>query len=251
MPQAPDLFVVCRRCGSEVSSFVTECPYCGTRLRKRAPKLEGTALGERVRAGRRSRGRVRLSRLRPGEIPGIRAEPTARPLATIALVALIALGAIALAVVSPVDVGVVGKPRGEWWRVATAPFFAESLWYAGACGAVVALFGGLLERRHGHLAPIALFALCGIGGTAAAAALETVPLALGANGAALGMVAAWSVRPALELRRRGESSADLLGVAVIVAALLLLPLVVAEASPTTGAVGLVAGLAAGAALARR
>ena len=37
---APELSVVCKSCGSEVSPYVTECPYCGTRLRKRAPKLE-------------------------------------------------------------------------------------------------------------------------------------------------------------------------------------------------------------------
>ena len=35
-----ELSVVCKSCGSEVSPYVTECPYCGTRLRKRAPKLE-------------------------------------------------------------------------------------------------------------------------------------------------------------------------------------------------------------------
>jgi len=36
----PDLFVVCKSCGSEVSPYITECPYCGSRLRKRAPKLD-------------------------------------------------------------------------------------------------------------------------------------------------------------------------------------------------------------------
>ena len=40
MASGPDLFVVCKSCGSEVSPYITECPYCGTRLRKRAPKLE-------------------------------------------------------------------------------------------------------------------------------------------------------------------------------------------------------------------
>ena len=39
----PDLFVVCKNCGSEVSPYVTECPYCGQRVRKRAPKLDRTA----------------------------------------------------------------------------------------------------------------------------------------------------------------------------------------------------------------
>ena len=40
MASSPDLFVVCKNCGAEVSPYITECPYCGTRLRKRAPKIE-------------------------------------------------------------------------------------------------------------------------------------------------------------------------------------------------------------------
>ena len=50
----PDLFVVCKNCGSEVSPYITECPYCGTRLRKRAPKLERR--GEGLEAKPRRRG---------------------------------------------------------------------------------------------------------------------------------------------------------------------------------------------------
>src|SRR5262245_60329706 len=81
MASGPDLFVVCKKCGSEVSPYITECPYCGTRLRKRAPKLERGGVGKEPKAPRRRRT---LPRLRPGEIPGIRAER--RPYATIALV---------------------------------------------------------------------------------------------------------------------------------------------------------------------
>ena len=40
MAPGPELFVVCKSCGSEVSPYITECPYCGARLRKRAPKIE-------------------------------------------------------------------------------------------------------------------------------------------------------------------------------------------------------------------
>jgi len=49
-----DLFVVCKNpdCGAEVSPYVTECPYCGTRLRKRAPKLDKRL--QRVSRGRRA-----------------------------------------------------------------------------------------------------------------------------------------------------------------------------------------------------
>src|SRR6187431_1121271 len=39
MAEQVDLNVVCKNCGSEVSPYITECPYCGQRLRKRAPKL--------------------------------------------------------------------------------------------------------------------------------------------------------------------------------------------------------------------
>jgi hypothetical protein len=52
----PDLFVICKHCGSEVSPYITECPYCGSRLRKRAPKLDRDgrpAEKERRRARRR------------------------------------------------------------------------------------------------------------------------------------------------------------------------------------------------------
>src|SRR5215204_5458578 len=79
MASGPDLFVVCKSCGSEVSPYITECPYCGTRLRKRAPKLER---GGRPKPPKRPR--PRLAPLRRGEIPGIR--PDRRPYATIALV---------------------------------------------------------------------------------------------------------------------------------------------------------------------
>ena len=52
---APELSVVCRNCGSEVSPYVTECPYCGQRLRKRAPKLQREGDEIRVREGRREK----------------------------------------------------------------------------------------------------------------------------------------------------------------------------------------------------
>src|SRR5919198_1444962 len=80
----PDLFVVCKNCRAEVSPYITECPYCGTRLRKRAPKLEKGGLPKAPRSARRKRPRPRLAPLRPGEMPGIRGE--ARPWTAILLV---------------------------------------------------------------------------------------------------------------------------------------------------------------------
>ena len=65
----PDLFVICKSCGSEVSPYITECPYCGNRLRKRAPKLDRERRADRSPRTRTRRG---LGPLRRGEIPGIR-----------------------------------------------------------------------------------------------------------------------------------------------------------------------------------
>jgi len=74
MSSGADLFVVCKQCGSEVSPYITECPYCGSRLRKRAPKLEKARKQEERR--RRRADAPRLGRLRAGEIPGIRGDTT-------------------------------------------------------------------------------------------------------------------------------------------------------------------------------
>ena len=54
---APELSVVCKNCGSEVSPYVTECPYCGQRLRKRAPELEREGDEIKVRESRRDKRR--------------------------------------------------------------------------------------------------------------------------------------------------------------------------------------------------
>src|SRR3712207_912158 len=83
MASGPDLFVVCKSCGAEVSPYITECPYCGNRLRKRAPKLDKGGKPKEPKA--RKAPRPALSRMRPGEIPGIRVA-SGRPYATILLV---------------------------------------------------------------------------------------------------------------------------------------------------------------------
>src|SRR5438876_8220010 len=75
-----ELSVVCKSCGSEVSPYVTECPYCGARLRKRAPKLE--LRGDALEAKRRRRRRRRRFGRSEAEAP----EGT-RPWATIAVIA--------------------------------------------------------------------------------------------------------------------------------------------------------------------
>ena len=97
---------------------------------------------------------------------------------------------------------------------------------------------------------LALFFLCGAGGIALTAAIDPTPLAIGGNGAALGLLCAWAV-PDLIARRRGEEyEGDLLGTAVFAAALLLMPLAVTEASAIAGFAGGALGMLAGLMLAR-
>ena len=56
---AVDLNVVCKNCGSEVSPYITECPYCGQRLRKRAPKLSQEGEGVELAPAPKRRRRLR------------------------------------------------------------------------------------------------------------------------------------------------------------------------------------------------
>jgi len=260
MARGADLFVVCKNCGSEVSPYVTECPYCGQRVRKRAPKIERGAqrpADKGRRSRRRSRG-ARLGRLRTGELPGLRAE--GRPVATIAIVAgsfLAYLAAVAGAF-DPINAIVFGKLDGEWWRILTAPFvhlsgggtiFAGGA-YQFATMVAIGIFGTLLERRHGAGLVLFLALLAGAGGMLVAAALDDFPIAAGSNGLALGLLCAWAVPNLLAWRRGDEWEGDLLGTAVIAAVLLLMPVAVEIADAVAGVTGAVVGLVVGLGLTR-
>ncbi|HEX2070252.1 MAG TPA: rhomboid family intramembrane serine protease [Thermoleophilaceae bacterium] len=251
----PDLFVVCRNCGSEVSPYVTECPYCGQRIRKRAPKIERDEEGG---TQRRRRRRPRLSRLRADEIEGI--APDRRPVATLLLIALSLAVTLVLASdqIGLDDVGGIWLPLDDApWRFVTAPFVHDSLAYQFVALVAVGVFGTLLERRFGALAPLAVFLLAGAAGSAAAVAVDLAPpfenlnvgyWILGANGAALGLLCAWLVDDRRAARRGEERGNDLIGVAVFAAVLVLLPLAVAEASFVAGVVGAATGALLGFAL---
>ena len=147
MASSPELFVVCKNCNSQVSPYITECPYCGTRLRKRAPKIERA--GAEAPAKKRRRVTPSLGPLRTGEIPGIRGDEHARPIATITLVAVALLWWLAVIPLRDEAVRLYFDPLGEWWQVLTAPFMQANGWYQFAALGAVALFGWLLERRNG------------------------------------------------------------------------------------------------------
>jgi membrane associated rhomboid family serine protease len=245
----PDLFVICKSCGSEVSPYITECPYCGNRLRKRAPKLDRHG---RVTEKRRRRPPTpSLPRLRPGEIPGIRAE--SRPYATIALVLVGLVGALLwrTGAVRLDQIVIIEKPGSHWWRLVTDPFVYNNTGYAFVTLGAIAVYGWLLERRHGPLPVLVLFLIGGVGGAAATAAVYGVPHVLGGNGAALAMITTWAIPDLMTLRKGEEIDGDLLGTAVIAVVVALMPLVVSYpgASWISAAVGVLGGMAVGVPLA--
>jgi membrane associated rhomboid family serine protease len=244
----PDLFVICKSCGSEVSPYITECPYCGNRLRKRAPKLsrDGHVAEKRARRG----PPPLLTRLRRDEIPGIR--PDTRPYATILLVVLGLVGTLLwrTGLGGNNELEIFGKPGSDWWRLFTAVFTYNNTGYALVTLGAIALYGWLLERRHGSLTVLGLFFVGGVGGLAATAAFYAIPFAMGANGAALALLCAWITPDLLALRAGEEIEGDLIGTLVIGMVVALMPLVVPSASWIADAVGVLAGFAVGLPLAR-
>jgi membrane associated rhomboid family serine protease len=249
MPGRPELFVLCKNCGREVSPYITECPYCGARLRKRAPKIErdrGEALPRGRRAARPGLGARRAPRRHAPRGP--HGDLGGRPVVTFTLVVLSLFGFISLAFVTPGDL-VLRTISDDPWRYLTAAFAYGNGWYQFAALTAIGLFGWRLELRYGPVLVLALFILAGIGGIAAAVALDPAALPLGANGAALGLTAAWAVPIALARGRdEDDGEADLLGASVIFVTVAAMPIATHDADALAGVVGLAVGAVAGLAL---
>ena len=255
MSPGADLFVVCKQCGSEVSPYITECPYCGHRLRRRAPKLPrvgDSSSAQRTRTRRWPVGggtRRAPTRTRPRRsLGGFDRGAGTRPYATIALVAVSCGVWVAWrgGFVSLDKLVVIGPLQGDWWKLFTSQFAYANGLYEFVALVAVALFGWLLERRHGPAVVIALFLGAGAAGALAASAVYSYAIVSGGNGAALALLCAWAI-PDLEAARAGtDYDGDLLGVAAIAAVLLALPFAQPQASwlagVTGGALGLVLGL---------
>ena len=247
-----ELSVVCKNCGSEVSSYITECPYCGARLRKRAPKLERRGDGLEAKPRRGPAARLLRIRRRRRATGGAQ-----RPYATLAVI----LGSAALLLVQRASGtslatlgGLVVPVQGEWWRTLTAPFAYGDVGYLFVVALSLAIFSIGVERRLGSAATAVLLLACGglgmLAASGIAAAQGEVTVIAGGNGMALGAVAAWFVLRRAEARRAIDEDYDLIGVAVVAAVLLALPLFESTADVFAGllgaAVGGLAGLAAAA-----
>ncbi len=260
-----ELSVVCKSCGAEVSPYVTECPYCGARVRKRAPDLERRDGGFEAKQSRRERRRQRKQRERAakdqasGSVTGISpgyAALTHRSWATLVLIAIPALAMLVRIAIGShfVDFGAVVVPfNEEWWRLFASPFAYDSVGYLFVVGLALAIFGPGIERRLGTVATVLLLVACGALGTLAAIGIENARDATavisGGNGVALGAIAAWYFMARPEAKAT-DGSVDAIGVAVGAAVILLLPAVVDGANPWAGVAGGLVGVIAGFAAAR-
>lgn len=255
--------MVCRNCGSEVSPYVTECPYCGTRLRRRAPKLERQGDALRARQSLRERRRQKVTEKRLGRqidgrrTPRIRLRIGHPYVTTVAILAPAILLIVARAgSFSNFQIGELARPESaEAWRYLTAPFVYDNAGYLFVVGLALAIFVPTLERRLGMVATALLLIACGSLGMLATSALDSafgdgITFAAGGNGMALGALAAW-----LALRHRDvigdpTDEIDHAALAVAAAVLLLLPLVDDFADPWAGLSGGLVGLLAGTLAAR-
>ena len=238
---------------------MTECPYCGNRLRRRAPKLPrvhapsnptrrqgvGALLG-RKSGSSRSGGRASSARVSSGRWAAT------RPYATIAIVATACVMWVATRAEPALYLHllIIGHLHGDWWRLLTFQF----LYFEGGGGGVygfvallaTGLFGWLLERRHGPAVVLALFLGAGVIGGLVAEAVYAQPILAGGNAGALALLAAWAVPDLEALRSGGYHEGDLLGAGAFAVLLLAIPYARPEASwlggVAAGVLGLVIGL---------
>jgi membrane associated rhomboid family serine protease len=258
MSSGADLFVVCKQCGSEVSPYITECPYCGHRLRRRAPKLPRAGAGGGTPRTRRRPifGRLKTSpltvRRRRGVGSGADRWAYSRPYATSAVVIASSAAWIVWHAEPRAygEMAILGPLHGDWWRIFTSQFVYANGLYAFLTIATIAIFGWLLERRHGPAVVLALFIGAGAAGALLATAVYTFPIVSGGNAGALALLAAWAAPDLVAARRRSYYEGDLLGAAAIAALLLAIPFARPEASWLAGVAGAAIGLLFGLGLRR-
>lgn len=250
--------VICPKCGSEVSPYVTECPYCGNRVRKRAPDLKKQRQLEEREERRAEKQREKLRAQYEGGAGG--GEPTSlfgdsqRPVATgvLVFVSIVAsvVAASGLDHVSPwmlENLVLLGALSDHLIALVSAPFLQYSFGYGFVSLGVFALFGAGLEQRFGAVAPLTVWLICGALGVLAEAAIAASPFSYGAYAAAAGAFVAWTV---VVVRSEDLRDYDAIGIGAIAFVICALPIATAAASVWSLIGGILGGLLCGAVLSR-
>jgi membrane associated rhomboid family serine protease len=155
---------------------------------------------------------------------------------------------------------IIGPVDGDWWRYLTAPYVYPDISYLFVAAVAIAIFGIAVERRLGTVPTLVLMVACGSLGMLAADGIQSafaghndILFAAGGNGIALGLLSAWAVMRAAEVRAQPGEDVEVIGAAVAAAVLILLPLVDDYANVFAGLGGALVGAACGlvAVLARR
>lgn len=283
MSGAAELFTVCGSCGQQVSTFVTECPYCGNRLRKRAPKLDRKdgdlealfaqldsdedvaplrsptpppkkpwmARFRRKPGSGKPKGAARAVATAPRLARRVAPSGTGdnRPWVTIAIVLISLVGLPVTVAIGQEHVWLVGTlDGGSAWRLLTSSVTYVGVWHALGVLTCLGVFGWLWERRAGPLGSLLVlgtFLVAGVGGLALASLVDANEIHTGAVGAATALATAWIVAE-LQARRRNESiDGDLLGASVLLVVAVLVSAVTPAGAPIAGVWGLLVGVLLG------
>lgn len=253
-----ELFVICNNCSSEVSPYVTECPYCGHRLRKRAPDIKKQRKQDAKQAKRdEKRAAKQRTRLRAEYEGGGSASylySPARPRMTIALVVVAVVASLiarsGIGGVSDFMVENLSYYRGggtDVWTIFTAPFLQYWFGYGFISLGVFAMFGSGIERRFGWWAVLLVWLIGGAFGILAESLLVSFPSTFGAYGAATCAFVTWML---VVLKQEDLRDHDTLGLCAVAGVLCALPIATASASAWTLIGGIVAGGICGSVLAR-
>jgi membrane associated rhomboid family serine protease len=255
-----EFFVICSNCGSEVSPYVTECPYCGKRLRKSAPDLKKQKKADEKEERKAEKRRERLKAQYEGgasAAPGAWLETSSRPIATISLVTIAVVSSILAASEIPHVSGwmlsnLVYNPFVHEFSstptvLLTAPFIHLSAGYAFVCLMGFAIFGAGVERRFGAWAVVALWFFTGALGVGLKVLVDPTHGALGAMACVAGALFAWTL---YVVNKEDLRDYDGLGLAAIAFVVCALPLATDAASVWMLMGGAIAGLIFGFVLTR-
>lgn len=253
-----ELFVICSNCSSEVSPYVTECPYCGTRLRKRAPDLKKQKKADEKIERRNEKRREKLKAQYEGGSSSSTAwlEPASgrRPVATMMLIAISVVASVIAKSGLPDISGwmseqlvFTGSLAENPWTLVTSPFLQYSAGYGFVCLLTFAVFGIGLERRYGSVWLVTVWLVCGALGIAFEALLASTAISFGAYAIAVGSLLAWTL---VVVNREDLRDFDSLGLAAFGFVLCALPLATDVARIWTLVGGIIGGLICGAVLMR-